>query len=308
MKKTKVLIAGIGGVGGYFGGLLAKHYQHNSEVEIYFLARGNHLEEIKANGLRVIKGSTEFYVHPFLATDNVSNIGVVDFILVCCKSYDLDKLIEELQPCINNDTVLLPLLNGVDAKNSIQKICPNNLVFDGCAYIVSRLKSPGIIENTRKMESLYFGIDDFRDDRIDLLESIFKNAGIEATQSNAISKIVWDKFIFISAIATATSYFNKTIGEILIDNNCAETVSSLLNEVIQLAHAKHIKIAEDTHQKTMSKYASLPFETTTSMHSDFKAGKGKTEIESLTGYVVREAEILGIEVPLFEKLYESLLR
>lgn len=307
MKKTKILIAGIGGVGGYFGGSLAKHYQHNSDVEVSFLARGNHLAEINTNGLKVIKGDYEFIAHPFSASDKAADIGVVDYILVCCKSYGLQSILNELPPCINNDTILLPFLNGVDAKPIIQSCFPNNLVLDGCAYIVSRLKSPGIIENNGKMESLYFGIDDFRDDRIDLLESIFKNAGIEATQSTAISKIVWDKFIFISAIATATSYFNKTIGEILIDNNCAETVSGLLNEVIQLAHAKQIKIADDTHLKTMSKYASLPFETTTSMHSDFKSGNGKTELESLTGYVLREAEKICIDAPMFKKLYNSLL-
>ncbi len=307
MKKTKVLIAGIGGVGGYFGGLLAKNYQNNSYVEIYFLARGNHLAEINENGLKVLKGNLEFVAHPFLATDNVLDIGVVDYILVCCKGYDLDKLINGLQPCINSDTVILPLLNGVDAKNSIQSIYPNNLVLDGCAYIVARLKSPGIIENSGKVESLYFGIDDFSDDKMDKLESLLKDAGIDATHSTTISKVVWDKFIFISAIATATSYYNKTIGEILLDDSCAETVSTLLNEVIQLAQAKQIKIAEDTHQKTMSKYASLPFETTTSMHSDFRSGKTKTEIESLTGYVVREVEVFGIEVPMFEKCYNSLL-
>ena len=75
-KKTKIIIAGIGGVGGYFGGLLAKQFSESNEIEIYFLARGENLKQIQKNGLKVIKGDTRFIVKPKLATDNANEIGI----------------------------------------------------------------------------------------------------------------------------------------------------------------------------------------------------------------------------------------
>jgi 2-dehydropantoate 2-reductase len=86
MTKTKIIIAGIGGVGGYFGGLLANHFYNNENVEISFVARGEHLKEIQKNGLKVIKGENEFIAKPHIATDNPAEIGIANFIIITTKS------------------------------------------------------------------------------------------------------------------------------------------------------------------------------------------------------------------------------
>lgn len=78
-KKIKIIVAGIGGVGGYFGGLLAKKYEKSDDFEICFLARGEHLAQIRKNGLKVIVGSTEFIALPAMATDKVNEIGIADY-------------------------------------------------------------------------------------------------------------------------------------------------------------------------------------------------------------------------------------
>ena len=101
IKKNRInifdhKIYGIGGVGGYFGGLLAKQFSESNEIEIYFLARGENLKQIQKNGLKVIKGDTQFIVKPKLATDNANEIGIADYIILCTKSYDLEKTIEQL--------------------------------------------------------------------------------------------------------------------------------------------------------------------------------------------------------------------
>ena len=171
MTKTKIIIAGIGGVGGYFGGLLANCFYENENVEIIFFARGRHLKEIQNNGLKVIKGDSEFIARPALATDNPAETGIADYIIVATKSYDLETVVRQLLPCINQDTIVLPLLNGVDSKERIKNILPGNIVLDGCAYIVSRLKQAGVIENSGNIQTLYFGLDNFVNDRLLLLEN-----------------------------------------------------------------------------------------------------------------------------------------
>ncbi|MBI3233229.1 MAG: 2-dehydropantoate 2-reductase [Bacteroidetes bacterium] len=305
-NKTKILIVGIGGVGGYIGGLLAKQYQEDDLIDIYFLARGKHLEEIQKNGLKVIQGESTFISHPKLATDNPSDIGPVDYILLCTKSYDLESTLEQLKPCIVDSSMILPLLNGVDSSNRIKKVFPFTKILDGCIYIVSRLKEPRVIEMSGNICKLYFGNENLEKHRLTELEVLLNNASIDATSSHDIQKIIWEKFIFISATASATSYFDHTIGQLLSDADELQVVQKLIEEVITVAKASNIELPLDIHEKTLNKLKVLPFETTSSMHSDFKNHKSSTELESLTGFVVREGERLHINTPIFDRIFNHL--
>lgn len=304
-KKVKVVVAGIGGVGGYFGGLLAGKYENSDEVEIDFLARGEHLQQIRENGLKVIKGETEFIAKPFLATDNTNEIGIADYILICTKGYDLDGTIVQLKPCIGESTILLPLLNGVESVERIKRILPETTVWEGCVYIVSFLKEPGVIENGGHNQTLSFGLDNTSNDRLLFLEKLLLDAGIDTVLSDTISTIVWEKYIFIAAVATATSYFDCSVGKILEENS--DTLCRLISEVTSIARAKKIAVDPEIETKTLNKLKVLPYETSSSMHRDFKNGKQLTELESLTGYVVRAGQEFNIKTPAFNEAYKLLL-
>lgn len=303
-NKTKIVIAGIGGVGGYFGGLLAKPYAGNDNIEIYFIARGKHLEKIENNGLKVIKGDIEFSAKPHLATNDVAQLGPADYIIISTKNYDLAEMLNQLSPCVTTNTVIIPLLNGVEAVEKIRTQFPNNLVPAGCAYIVSAIKEPGVVENMGNRQEIYFGLDNDSDERLSVLLDLFKSAGIEAILSDEISKLIWEKFIFLSCIATATSYYDKTIGELLQDHK--NVLLDLLKEVTNIAKAKNITVDENISEKAMAHYVALPSSATSSMHRDFQAGSKQTELHSITGYVVKQAEKLNIKIPTFEKAYIAL--
>ncbi len=302
MSKTKILVAGIGAVGGYFGGLLAKQFQESKDVEICFLTRGENFKKIKTDGLKVIKGNNHFIAVPSKVSDNPIDIGIVQYILICTKSYDLIDIATQLKPCVGQETIFLPLLNGVDGSKKILKIFPNNIVLEGCVYVVSRLIDVGIVENKGNIEKLYFGLDKIKNEKLNLLENIFKASNIDATLSWDISKIIWEKFIFISSIATATSYFNDSIGLILSNKSKKEILISLINEVKAVAKIKQIKVSYNIRDEVLEKLALLPFETTSSMHSDFQNKQNKTELNSLTEYVVKEAENHNIATPTFKMI------
>lgn len=304
-NKIKIVIAGIGGVGGYFGGLLARAYAGNDDIEVYFLARGNHLSAIQENGLKVIKGEINFTAKPFLATDDVNKIGEADFIIISTKNYDLTEILAQISPCVNKKTVILPLLNGVEAVEKIRTQFPDNLVPAGCAYIVSAIKNHGVIENMGNRQEIYFGLDHETDERLILLEDLLKSAGIEACLSDEIAKLIWEKFIFLSCIATATSYLNKTVGKLLQDNKTYLT--NLIKEATAIAKAKKIEVDENTEEKALTHYAALPFTATSSMQRDFDDHKPQTELNSITGYIVKLGKQLGIATPNFEEAYHALL-
>jgi 2-dehydropantoate 2-reductase len=303
-KKVKIVIAGIGGVGGYFGGLLARKHENSDEVEICFLARGEHLRKIRENGLKVIHGHNEFIARPEIATDNANEIVIADYILICTKSYDLDATIEQLKPCIGENTILLPLLNGVESVDRIKKILPETTVLEGCVYIVSSVKQAGVIENSGINQKLFFGPGKSNNVRLQWLEKTMLDSGIEATLSDSISTIVWEKFIFIASIATATSYFNCSIGTLLEENE--ETLVQLIEEVKLIALAKGISINPDITANIVNYNKLLPYESTSSMHRDYQNLKPNTEVETLSGYVVRAAREFGIETPAFAQAYNQL--
>jgi|SRR5690554_5324775 len=307
MKSTKVLFAGIGGVGGYYGGRLARQFEKDKNVEVHFLARGAHLEKIKKDGLKVIQGENQFIARPTTASDNPKDIGIADFIIICTKTYDLKSITESLAPCIDPKTVIVTVLNGPNNMEVIQDVYPNNLVLNGCVYIIARLKQPGVVENLGTNQSLFFGKDNYTDDNVLHLENLLKTAGIKATYSKNISDKVWEKFIFLSPLATATTCLNKTIGEVLDSEEGSELILQLTNGVKQIAEAKLIAVADDIGAKTLAKLRTLPRDATSSMHSDFRLKKPNTELDALTNYVVAEGKKHGIKTPAYSKALNKII-
>lgn len=302
----KIAISGIGGLGGYFGGLLAKHYQHSDKVEIIFLSRGENEKAIRQNGLQVLSSIGNFTAHPKMITSDASQIGKVDLLICCTKRYDLAANMIECSPCIDHDSIILPLLNGVDSRELISTIFPKNMVLDGCVYLVARLTEPGIVMETGNITKLLFGSSKNDDPRLHHFLTIFREAGIEATYSNQIEEVIWEKFSFISPIATLTSYLDCSIGDIVADESKKLMLKSLLDELHTVASKKNIMLPDLIYQITIDRMSALPPDSTSSMHSDYKKGR-ETELDSLCGYIIKEAEKFNFEVPVYSMMYNALI-
>ena len=306
MDKTRIAIIGLGGVGGYFGGLLAEKYHHSTEVEVIFVVRPATEKVIKEKGLKLITPEGEKVVFPSMVTSVPELIGPVDFLICTTKSYDLESSLQPLKSCVNANTSILPLLNGVDAHERIAALLPVAEVWDGCVYIVSRLLEPGVVKKTGNINKLYFGMETGASQKQKLFERLCKDAGIECYLSANIRQTVWEKFLFISAMASSTSYLDLCIGEIIANPMHKALLLGLIEELKSVADKVGVPLAQNLVTKTMLRAESLPFETTSSMHSDFKKG-GKTEVDTLTGYVVKLGQKLQVETPLYAKVYGALL-
>lgn len=305
MKRIGIL--GLGGVGGYFGGLLAKAYQKSNDVEIIFIARGETQKAIAENGLKIVTDDSEMIVHPNLVSNNPSEIGVLDYLICATKTYDIEESFTSLKSCIKKETLILPLYNGVDAQERIKKIVPDNEVLQGCVYIVSMIFSPGTIRRIGFYEKLFFGSKTASFSKMEELQNIFQKAKIESYLVENIDETVWEKFIFISALASATSYLNQNIGEILSNSESKVTYIELLHEIEDVAQAKGLKLPHDIVAQTIQKLEKSPKEATSSMHRDLLAGKN-TEALSLTQFVVNEGKKYGVKTPLYEKIAAVLVK
>src|SRR5271157_1342636 len=105
----KIAIMGTGGVGGYYGGLLAK-----AGKDVTFIARGAHLQVIRKHGLQINSVHGDFQVSKAKATDKPMDVGPVDLIIFATKTYQTDEAANAIKPMVGKDTVVVPLQNGVD--------------------------------------------------------------------------------------------------------------------------------------------------------------------------------------------------
>lgn len=304
--KTRIGILGLGGVGGYFGGLLAKAYFGSDAIEIVFIARGETQRIIAQDGLKIVTDETEFIVHPKLVSNNPDEIGQLDYLICATKTYDIEESLLSLKKCIVPETVILPLYNGVDAPERIQELFPENVVLEGCVYIISMIFSPGTIRKMGFYEKLFFGSKTASRSKLEELQNILQKAKIESYLVENIEETVWEKFIFISALASATSYLNENIGEILNNPQSKELYVQLIHEIVAVAKAKELKLPNDIVQQTIVKLEKSPKEATSSMHRDLLADKN-TEAISLTQFVVKEGAKYNVETPFYTKIANVLL-
>lgn len=299
----RIAFSGIGGVGGYYGGILAHFYEQSTDIQIYFISRGKNLEVIQTQGVSIQTTQEEIIAHPTLVTDQAEMIGTVDYLFCTTKSYDLEENLLQLKPVIGPDTVIIPLLNGADITERIRRLLPGNTVWYGCVYIGARLSSPGHVTQFTEHNRLWFG-DPTRDHkRQQQLLKILTDAGIAALNPEDIIERIWKKFFLISVGATLSSYYNQSIGEILEFHR--EDFYRLGAELKAIATAKGILLPEDMEERAIEDLFKMPYGTTTSMHTDFKNGK-QTELETLTGYVVRCGKEFHIPTPTYEKMYSQL--
>lgn len=300
-----IAIAGIGGVGGYIGGMLARHYAASNEVNLHFICRGESEKRIREKGLKLDIKEGVFVVKPHSIDSDASTAGPMDFLLLCTKSYDLKNLVNQLTPFIQPNTIILPLYNGVDSYEKIKDYFPANEVWNGCVYMVARRVEPGYVKESGHNARLLFGLKNGNRQKLELFETLTRNAGIHSTLSENIEKTVWEKFIFISVMATLTSYYNQNFGDLLANEKTSKHIDLLLNEILQLAAARHIPLDADIKEQTLDKIRALTTAATSSMHADFMAGK-PTELHSLTGYVVQQGRLYNLEMPEYRQLYENL--
>jgi 2-dehydropantoate 2-reductase len=299
--KTRIGILGIGGVGGFIGGKLALKYTGSATTEIIFIARGATEKVLKENGLKLIIEEKEIVVRPDLVSSDPAVIGHLDVLICCTKSYHLEESLKPLGACIDDTSIVMPLLNGVDATPRIRAMYPMAQVLDACIYVVSLITEPGVVKVQDNSHAVYFGGRTNDYPRLEFLQELMLGAKISSYLFVQIESIVWEKFIFISAIGGMTCYVDQPIGEILASPSHSQMLMDMLNESFAVARANHIVFDKDAHERVVKKIRKLPYETTSSMYRDFKKG-GKTEYLSLIEFIVVQGDKFDIDTPVYDQV------
>lgn len=302
----RIGIIGIGGVGGYFGGKLARQYEKSDQHDIIFIARGQHLNAMKENGLQLLTREGDYLARPKIVTDNPDEAGIFDLVLFCTKSYSLESSAKEFDSCINQNTVVVPLLNGVNSSERLKAVLPQATVLGGSVYIISHIEKPGVIKQEGGACKLTFGTDDQESSKqyTHVLHMLLK-ANINAVLTDKISEVLWTKYLLMCPIGSLTSATGKTYGGIWEDPELRKKARDMMLEVVAVAKARHVNLTEDAVDKAMEMVAGFGYNSKTSMQIDREKGR-QTEIDSLTAYLCKAGKESGIPTPLHDEIYEKL--
>ncbi len=304
-NKYRIAILGIGGVGGFIGGKLAAAFSPSADVEVIFIARGAHARAIREDGLKLITSGGDAIVKPDIVTDDASDIGKIDLLICCTKTYDLENSVKAMLPSITPGTLILPLLNGADNSEKLQALLPDAKVLHGCIYLVSKIIAPGTVQQRGDFYSLHFGGNETLKDELLKLKELFERADITSVLEADIHQKVWSKFSFISPVATYTSAYNISLGKILESEEHTTKLKTLMTELVTLARSLNIELPADVIEKNFQVVAKLPYETTSSMQADMVNNR-PSELETLTGVVIRKAAGQGIQLDSYTAMYQLL--
>jgi len=298
----RIAIFGTGGVGGYFGGLLA-HAGH----EVTFIARGEHLRAIQANGLQVKSVNGDFSVRPAQATDDPAQVGPVDYVVVAVKHYHLAQAAQQMRPLVGSETTVVPLLNGVDAHELLAQAVGSEPVVGGLCSLVSLVEAPGVIRQETRLRRVVLGeLDRSRSERVERLVQAWAQTGAEAIQADDILAALWTKFLFIVSFGGVGSLARCNMGEMLGSAEPRGLFIESMREVEALARARGVSLAANVVDKALAMAESFEATATTSMQRDVADGK-PFELEAFSGAVVRMAEAAGVPTPVHRHFY-ALLR
>ena len=291
-----------GGIGGF---LAVKLQNHGHEVAT--IARGDHLKAISENGLALDSASGSEVAHPWIATDDPSQVGPVDAIIFGVKGDALDAAARACLPMLGPEAVVVPFLNGVEASDRLLEILPEHNVANGMAQISTTIASPGVIKMTGEFNIFTFAERDSKpSQRIDALQLAINEAGSSAPVTDDIERDVWSKFVLFSAVSGVTAAGRCTIEDIINTPELGELFRRVVAETTAIGRAMGVALTPDIESRTWEITQGLPKQMRASTAIDLEHGR-PLEIEWISGAAARLAKKANIEAPANEALYALLL-
>ncbi len=307
LQDKRIAVIGVGGVGGFLTGMLVQKFPHVTVV-----AREERGRSIRERGLVLhseYKG--EKTGRPEYVTEAVRLLGPQDYIFICVKNYSLEEVCRDLagSGAVTDETVIIPVMNGVDAGGRVRELLRNAVVVDSLIYIVSFARPDYSIEQQGKFADLRIGIrnaDAGQQEKVAEVSRILSEADVDHETAADIRCEIWKKYILNCAYNVETAYYDNTIGQLRGDPKKAKQYEQLVREACAVARAEGIGVPEDHADTVIRKfYNDYGDDATSSLQRDVRAGR-QSELETFSGYLVREAKRLGVPVPVSERMYAGL--
>ena len=289
----KIVILGSGGVGGYFGGRLAA-----AGNAVTFVARGSHLAALRRNGLKLISPRGNLDIPRIETAETIGEVEAADLVLVSVKLWDTEEIAARLGPIARRGAAIVSFQNGVQKDDLLRKYVPPDSIMGGVCYIAAAISEPGVIRHVGTLQRLLFGEYVGRTSaRSEAFLAACQKAGVDAEISDAIEKLIWEKFVFLVGLSGMTSRFRAPIGSILQDPERRAMLLQSMREVVAVGRAKGVPSRPDFADDRLAFCDTLPATMTSSMELDRERGR-RLELPWLSGAVVELGAQLGVPTPV----------
>lgn len=297
----RIAIMGAGALGGYFGGRLAA-----AGYDVSFVARGQHLAAMQANGLRINSPNGDLVLPKVNATDKPAEIGPVDVVMFMVKNQDLQDAARAMTPMMGKNTMVTTFQNGVSAPQQLGEIIGADRVVPGVARIPASVSEPGVIRHGAPNDLLVFGeMDGTVSDRCRKFDDALRKAGTTPKISNKITHELWSKFIGQSVLASVTALTRLDVGP-LRENAATKRLSlDAMQETERVGRAVVPDLPANLVQFNWDFWVSLPPTMHASMLDDLQRGK-RLETDYMSGEVVRLGRLHGVATPIHDVFHAAL--
>ena len=297
----RVAVVGTGGIGAPYGASLAK-----AGADVTFVARGAHLAAIRDNGLRIEGDRGETHIRPARATDDITGIGTVDFVLFCVKLWDVESAGEQIRAIVGPQTAVVPLQNGVDAAERLMRILGRDPVMGGTAFVTGAITAPGVIRQTGTYQRMTFGeLDGRPSERGERLRDLCQAAGFEGVLSPDIMVPIWEKFLLMVPASGLNALTRLPLGVWRADPDLVALYEAALRETVAVGLAEGVPLPPDSTDNGMAQMRSMPTHHMTSMGNDLLRGN-RLELPWFAGKVVELGRRHGIPTPVNGFIYTAL--
>jgi 2-dehydropantoate 2-reductase len=279
----RILVIGAGAVGGYFGGRLAQ-----AGRDVTFLVRPRRAAELQQNGLTILSPLGDWRLAaPQLATAEKLG-GTYDLILLSSKAYDLESAMESFAAAVGPKTAILPLLNGMKHIDVLSARFGAEKVLGGLCMISATLSGGGVISHLNTMHGLTFGdLEGARSPRVAAVAELFAGVGFDARESASVRQEMWEKWIFIAALAGVTCLMRAAIGDI-VAAGAGDLAAGLFDECATIAAANGFPPSQGHVERTRQALTRAGSPITASMLRDIEAG-GRIEADQILGDLLHRA-------------------
>ncbi|HTY76422.1 MAG TPA: 2-dehydropantoate 2-reductase [Candidatus Bathyarchaeia archaeon] len=296
----RIVVMGSGGTGGFFGAKLAR-----AGEDVTFVARGAHLEAIRAHGLRVVSAPEGEWVVKAPAVERLDGLAPADLVLFCVKSFDTESAARAILPVLGPGTGVLSIQNGVDNEDRLEAIVGKGRVLGGVAMVFATIASPGVIHHTL-LGRIQFGEMDGRESpRARAFLAACERAKIPCELSQDVLRTLWSKYVYLAAHAGMTALTRCPAGVIRSVPETRQLYRQLLEEMAALARAAGADQGPDVVDTCLGYLDALGANGYSSLHYDLTHGK-RLEIEALQGHAVRLGQRHGIATPALFAVYAAL--
>ena len=296
----RIAVMGAGGVGGYFGAMLAR-----TGHDVSFVARGRHLAAIRERGLSVRTDAGDIRIDRITASDDPAQLPRAEVVLFAVKLWDTEQAAQAIRPLLEPDSVVIPFQNGVESVSRLGAVLGASHVMGGAAYIAATIAEPGLIVRTGTMARLRFGAVQPAQERAGraFLDAC-RSAAIDAELVDDITRVLWEKFVFLSAFSGVTAATRQPIGVVRSDPDLRAALEAAMREAFLVGRARGINLPDAFVDNQLAFADGLPAAMKASMLNDLVAGN-RLEAPWLSGAVARMAKESKLPAPVSATLYAA---